>query len=85
MPIESKSIRSPKLRPVVESTVLASAVRNPLDACGDAMGELKLIETKMKGLLGSNNRHGELQVCRTSALRLLDDLNAMIKAYEELR
>jgi IclR helix-turn-helix domain len=54
---------------------------NVFEALRDATRESALLSTKVRELIRSVNRHGDLQVARSAALRVIDSLDRMI-AYE---
>jgi hypothetical protein len=49
-----------------------------LDALKDIAVHSKVIEEKLKGLVLSDNRHGDLQVIRSAALRLVQAAEILI-------
>ena len=55
---------------------------NAFEALRDATRESALVSVKLKELIQSGNRHGDLQVARSAALRVIESLDRMI-AYEQ--
>lgn len=55
---------------------------NALQSFGDALRDTELVRNKLRGLIASDSRHGDLQIT-LSALRRIEDAVRVLIAAEE--
>lgn len=55
---------------------------NIMECFGNALRDVELARERLRSLITSANRHGDLQVCLSAAKRLQDSLTALIEAEE---
>ena len=55
---------------------------NVIEQFADALRDSELIRSRLRGLLTSDSRHGDLQASLSAALRLADKLRALIENEE---
>jgi hypothetical protein len=56
--------------------------KNPYESYRDAAIDSKLVSEKLKSLLTSENRHGDLQVMLSATGRIAANLRAMLQVEE---
>ena len=69
--------------PAVQNSVQLAPKPNPLNALHGARVQSQIIFDRMKPLVDSDNRHGDLQVIRSAALNLIQHIDVLIHAEEE--
>ncbi len=55
---------------------------NVLQRFADALRDVELCRERLRGLVISGNRHGDLQVVRSALLRSVEAVNSLIDAEE---
>ncbi len=81
-PMEQPEFEVQKTVPTVPEAPQKSVAKNPLDAYRDAAVDAKLIVETLKHLFPSDNRHGDLEVARTAAKRIVSNLTVLIELEE---
>jgi hypothetical protein len=67
----------------VQDSVQSPGKPNALNALHGARVHSQIIFDKMKPLIDSENRHGDLQVIRSAAKNLITHIDVLIQAEEE--
>jgi hypothetical protein len=73
--------RTLHFRPAADATTRRP---NPLQALADAQRDAELVREKLRGLLTTETRHGDLQVTLSALRRCLENVQVLIEVEEGL-
>ena len=73
--------KEPRLRRAAKTVEVQQP--NVMETFANALRDVETIREKLRGLVNSGSRHGDLQVARSAAIRIQESLSILIDAEEQ--